>query len=264
MRREDFETPEGGLFDDFDGTTINAYFGPAGGKYSQASGSAEPGLFIVFENPEAEKPIEQFFTIGKGWELGPDNTTVVNINKPELTAFGAQSKVGKIVNKVAEHLGGGDIDKGREIFAQKGIPMTNAKFYIGWNAHWKNEESKIKIDGAEKTVKTLLPTAWYGVVAEGAKPAAKATGTPASAPAAGKAPEVSSTDIAALDEIVTKASAGKTERELKTAILKDTPENKPIKSNREYQANVVNGTVLKRLEAEGKLFKDEKGIYTAI
>lgn len=248
--KEDFIMPEGGLFDDFDGKVIDAYFGPSTGKYAQASGSAEPGLWLVFENPEADKPFPQFFTIGKGWEIGTSNKEIVNINKPEMELFIRSSKVGKVIDRVAELIGEGDIDKGREYFAKKDMPMINANFYIGWNAHWKNEESEITVEGSKKTVKTLLPNKWYG--AEEVKAGAKA-----------KAPEATA-DTKALDDLVIKMAAGKTERELKQAILKDTPENKSIKDNKVYMTGVVSGIVLKRLETEGKLFKGEGDKFVAI
>lgn len=250
--REDFETVTGGLFDDFDGSIVGAKFGLPTGSYASTSGGTAPGLTLTFNNPDAEKPFDQFFSIGNGWEIVDDGKAVRNINKPESHVFTKSSKAGKITDAALKLVGAGDVEKGQEIFIKRDFYMTEAAFYLGWNAHWNIEESKMTIDKQEKIIKTLTPTIWIGFAGGTTAQAAPAGGAKAAGPIG---------DAAKMDEELIKLSAGKTERELKQlAINKDNT----AKFTSEYKRDIVNGTILKRLETDGKLFKDEKGLYMAV
>jgi hypothetical protein len=266
--REDFETINSGLFDDFDGKTIGSRFGNPTGKYSEnLTSEAEPGLYLTFENPEAEKPIEQFFTIGKGWKIINDGKAVENIAKPELHGFNKSSKAAKIVDHLAKVIGNGDAEKGKEFYITRDFYMTQAEFYLGWNAHWKNEESKMTVEGSEKIIKTLLPIKWYGEVKSGqtAPPAQQTqSGTQVPPPAGSSTSNAPSGNVTTLDEMVIKLTGGKDEKGVKLAALGNKELKEAVaKINPGYMKDLVSGVVLKRLESEGKLFKDDKGLYLA-
>lgn len=265
--REDFETINSGLFDDFDGVIIGARFGNPTGKYSEnLTGEAEPGLYLTFNNPEAEKPVEQFFTIGKGWKIINDGKAVENKVKPELHGFNKSSKAAKIVDHLAKVIGNGDAEKGKEFYIARDFYMTQAEFYLGWNAHWKNEESTMTVDGSEKTIKTLLPTKWYGEVKSGQTAQSTQTQSDTQVPpqTGSSTTNAPSGNVATLDEMVIKLTGGKDEKGVKIAALGNKELKEAVaKINPGYMKDLVSGAVLKRLESEGKLFKDDKGLYLA-
>ncbi len=244
-RKEDFEL-DSGLFDDLDATfSANSYFGDPTGDYAASlGGTPEPGLHLVMESPDLEKPMEQFYSIGKGWKVENGGKSVVNVDKPDKHGFGAQSNAGFLVKDMMVTAGAGDIEKGKEFFSTRDQYMTDIAFYAGLSYHMKRQDVTRTIQGVTKTSPVLLPKAFIGAGKTSAPAQTAGTSTTGSAPPL---------DIAALDKIIVSMAAGKTERELKQSAIK----NDDIKANRDYMGKVVSGDVLKRLETDGKLTKFE-------
>ena len=264
---EDFELQSGGLFDDFDGKIESAHFGPPTGDYAKASGTTEVGLYLAINNPEAENPIEQFWSIGKGWSVQDDGKSVSNDTKPESHAFIKNSNGGKLVERMIKLLGGGDYDKGVEVVRKRDRYMTEAEFYPGYAFHFKREDVTITIDKSEKHFKVLLPqklvemketsTSSQSTASKSAAPKTKA-----SKPAEPQK-ESAEGDTVDLDMAVASLASDKLEKDLKREVLKAVRDpNSPLKgAPATYVKGIVDGSVLKRLEEEGILIKGEEDKY---
>jgi len=240
--REDFEL-ESGLFDDLDVTfSPDTYFGPPPGDY--AAFSNEVGLHLVMESPELEKPLDQFYSCGKGWVVTDNGKGIANEAKPDKHVFIKGSSAGILVEAMIAKAGGDDYEKGAVLFANRDQYMTQSAFYAGLMYHMLRQEVKRTFDKEVKISKILVPTKFLG----------EAKGAAGKKAAAGATP---SSDNAVLDKIVTDLAEGKTERELKGAALKVDA----LKANSAYMKDLISGAVLKRLEADGKLSKGPDGKY---
>ena len=235
--RQDMEL-ESGLADDFDGVISHAYFGIKE-RYDAIAGTSEPKLVFALDGEELEQPQEVAYNTGaaKQWEVVRDGAEIVSGKNPDAHAFNMNSRAGGVVARMFNLVGAGDRAKGQDFFVARGHYMTQAAFYDGLKFHWKREEMTT-VGGDKKQV--LMPVSYLGEVA-----------------AKGKKDGVIPTE--AIDKIVALAD-GKTEKELKQAIVKD-----PVLSKVAGLVNqVLNKGLLKTLETENKLTKsadDATGVY---
>lgn len=252
--REDFVT-SAGIFDNFDGVSIEAHFGDPSGDY--ALSSSDPGLWIKFNSKDAEKPIEQFYSIGPKWEVKDNGARVENIEKPEAHVFSRSSNAGRLVEEAKAIIGNGDEAKGAQFFIDRDFYMTEAAFYTGWNAHWmrKTFTSQWKDQGTKET-KVLCPSKWYGE--NKVEQSAKAQ----SAPSSGGGTQAG--DTAALDEALIELANGKVLRDIKSEALKSTSAIRKLAGFSEYLKTIVNGKAIERLEADGRLFKGDDEKYVKV
>ena len=115
--------------------------------------------------------------------------------------------------------------------------MTQGGFYEGLNFHWNLKTMTYKI--GEKTIvnQVMLPTKFNGA------------SVVVSAPA--------TTKVDDLDVVVIELSAGRTDRELKQAVIRD----ERFKGKDAYLKELINGPRLANLEKEGKLTKGPDGKF---
>lgn len=247
----DFDLPSG-LPENFDATIVEAYFGEPPEKYIQKArqdgrGEPGPGLYLVSEGEDLEEPYNQFYSIGSNWEMGEGGKSVINTKKPEVHAFQKNSSAGKLVIRILTLAGGGDIQKGKELMAARGILMTEAEFFLGMKLHWMRETTQTAV-GTESSI--TIPDKFYGFSENG-----KEEKKPAKA-AEAKSPEASAEE-GKLEDIVIKLAAGKNIKDLKSAIVKD----EELKKNRAFVTSCVSGKRLAQMESDGKIIKDENGVF---
>ena len=227
VRPQDMELPAG-LLDDFDGRITDTRFAVKE-DYAAVSATSDPMLILTIETAELEQPIEQGYSIGatRQWEVVRGGAEVVSRVKPDSHAWIAGSRAGDLVAAMMETIGNGDRKAGQAVLLKRDRWMTEAEFYIGYNFHWKRV-GKMSVDGKERQV--LLPVAFLGE---------ESAATAPSAPPA-------------YLEVLKSLAAGKTEGDLKKAILA-RPE---LKKNAELMGEVFNRGLLTRLEESGELVKD--------
>ncbi len=227
-----------GLINDVDAAITSVFFGMKE-DYNRVAGTSEPKLIFVLEGEELEEPQDVAYNTGaaKKWEVVKDGQEIISGVNPEIHAFNNKSRAGEVVARMFTLIGGGDKAKGQDFFLARGYYMTQAPFYAGLKFHWKREEM-ITVGGDKKPV--LMPVTYLGEVASKAKKDVVV-------------PEETITQIIALAE-------GKTEKELKQAIVKD-----PVLSKVTGLVNqILNKGLLKTLETDGKLTKsaeDATGVY---
>ena len=231
LTRDDFEL-EVGLADDFDGVIADAYFGTKA-EYAAKTGSQDPMLILAFDSPDLEQSFEQAYSLGskRGWETGKGGKEVISSVKPEAHRFNMNSRGGELVGRMVQLIGAGDKAKGQDFFVQRGFTMNQAGFYTGLNFHWKREK-RPTVGGTESDV--LLPVAYLGI-------------------AVGKATPTADDVVKALLDL----AAGKTERELKQAILKDGN----LSKNEDLKNRVFNKGLLADLVTQGKLVLGPDGKF---
>ena len=229
LKEGDLE-PESGLADDVDAAIVSVRF-DVRREYEEKSGSSDPMLLLMLQGPELDQPIEQAYSIGgvKRWEAQSGGRVVVSAKQPDSHRWNAKSRAGELVERMFALIGGGDRKKGQEFFRARDHYMTEADFYTGLNFHWKREK-KSTVGGEEREI--LMPVAYLGEV--------KATAGVA-------APSLSD----ATDKLVVLA-VGKTEREVKAALLKEPD----LRDNTALLNEVFNKNLLGRLEVEGRLAKE--------
>ena len=234
---EDMEL-ETGLADDFDGAITDACF-EVREQYAAISGTQDPMLILTLESPELDSSAETAFYTGaaKQWEIGKGGQEITSAKNPDSHRFNMNSRAGTLVSRMFQLVGEGDKKKGQEFFLAKGHYMTEAPFYTGLSFHWKRE--KMSTVGGE-TRDVLMPNAFLGEVKRAPK------GKTAVA-------EVSEEDIVRIQVL----AEGKTERELKSACLKELD----LKDNKVLMNKIFNKGLLKNLEAEGKLTVGPDGKY---
>ena len=232
IRDEDLEL-ESGFADDFDAAIVSARFGVRE-EYAKTSGSLDPMLILVLQGPELEQPLEQVYSIGgaKGWKAVKDGQEVISEKRPDTHKWNMSSRAGTLVKRLFELIGDGDLKKGQAFFKARDCYMTDAAFYTSLNCHWKREKMTT-VGGEEREV--LLPVAYLGE----AKPLLQAPGIED-----------------ATDKLVILA-IGKTDRELKSALLADAE----LKEKKNLLNDVFNKKLLERLEAEGRVAKDSAGRF---
>lgn len=232
LTRDDMELGTG-LADDFDGTIVDAWF-EVKEKYAEIAGASDPMLILSIDSPESEKPIETAYSTGaaKQWEIGRGGKEITSMKSPDVHRFTMSARAGELVGRLFELVGEGDRAKGQDFFARRGYWMSEAEFYPGLSFHWKREPKKT-VSGEERNI--LMPTVFLGEAKVKAKKAV-----------------ASEEDI----ERIVILSKGKTEDELKRAILKD----KELKDNKPLM-NEVFKDFLTILEKEDRLTKDPSGRY---
>ena len=227
---------DSGLADDFDGAIVDAWF-DIRPDYAVAAGSQDPMLILAIESPDLGQTIEQAYSIGgaKQWQATKGGKEVVSGKNPDTHKFNMSSRAGTLVDRMFQTVGGGDKAKGQVFFLKRDHYMTEAEFYTG-NYHWKRESMKT-VGGESRDV--LLPVVYLGESKAAVKPVAT-TG--------------------AIDEDITRIQAlaeGKTERELKQAILKD----ETLKGKQDLLNLIFNKGLLTTLEQQAKLAKTPEGKY---
>jgi len=234
----DFEPDLGGLFDDFDSPIISAKFGPNPNAEYTAKVKDNIGLEIELDSG-GERPIVQWYSIGNidQWNSEKDGAEVVRTKNPERHAFHQKTKAYALVEKMIQHVGGGDMKKGMDVFLKRDKFMTQAEFYLGLEFHWKQQDIENPVTKEKSQV--LLPDKFLGEVKYEAK----------KGPAAGESSE--------LDAFVVELSEGKNAREIKQAVLKDAR----FAGKDAYIASIVNGTKLTELEKAGSITKGPDGKY---
>ncbi len=246
--REDFE-PDAGIFDDFDGEIIDAYFGPNPNEnYAAKSGKAGLGLTLVTESSTSEKPLENWYSVGNDelWQVSRDSRDIVNVKNENTHRFTAGSKAGSLVLSMAEAIGNGDKTSGQDLFVKRGFPMTSASFFIGLKFHFKSREFKTP-QGNSTTL--LAATKFLGEVETAGKASAK--------PKVEAAGQASGASWDALDVILIDMASGKSEKDLKKAAIG----NADLKADPAYIKAVVNGGRIKELIDSAKLFVDADGNF---
>jgi len=236
VRREDFEL-ESGLADDFDATIVSASFG-FDERYAAAmsGGNPDPLLILTLEGPKLESPQTPKFATGaaKQWQATADGKEVISGKDPNSHRFNENSRSGQLVARLIDLAGKGDKAKGQEFFIARGFLMTQAGFFEGLTCHWKREK-KTTVTGEERDV--LLPNAMLeGVVGSAVKPSG-----------------INPDWVGAIVGI----ASGKTDRELRLALLKDPA----TKDNNDLKQAVFNKNLLGDLVKEGFLTLGPDGKY---
>ena len=248
--REDFLPDAGGFLDNVDGAIVDAMFAIASGDYADkvmlGKADAKPPvvLTLTVESPDLERPANQSYSVGSQdiWDIIDGGKAIVNKKSPDKHTFRKGSRATALVEAMATVLGGGDMEKGQEVFVKRDHYMTEAVFYTGFNFHWASKQ--LETVGGKKT-SVPLPETYLGA----AEPA-KGKVTKASA-----GPAVENDE---LDQILIDNSPGKDDRGLKSFAVRDAS----IKADEAYMKAVVSGKKLKELEEAGKLTKDPTtGLY---
>ena len=230
--REDYEL-ESGMADDFD-CTFAVSFEPNPQYAAKAGTGDEPMLKVTMDSPDLTAPRVQFYSLGSGkqWKASKDASEITSELRPESHRFNMNSSGGKLVSRMFELVGKGDIAKGQDFFIARDSYMTQAAFYNNLMFHMKIE--KTTTVSGEGNI--MLPNAYLGE---------------AKVSTVNKAPTGGNTD---LEAIVIGLASGKTDRELKTACVKDA--TLKASENTAYLKNLISGTVLADLEKADKITKD--------
>ena len=225
VREEDMQLSSG-LQDDFDAVIASVEFGISK-EYALKSGTSDPMLTLTFGSEEAES-FSQSYSIGgaRQWQIGKGGKEVISQIQPDAHSWNMNSRAGTLVKRMFQLVGNGDMKKGQQFFLSRDRYMTEADFYIGLKFHWKREKMQT-LGGEERDV--LLPVAWIGEVKTVVK---------------GTVPDTSMKKVIEL-------AIGKTERELKGAILED-PE---LSKNLDLLDKIFKENLLQTLETGGKLVK---------
>jgi len=247
MTARDFDL-DSGLFSGGQGKIIDASFEPnPQEKYQRRSDS--PGLSLLIESTQTDEPFPQWNSIGekKEWKVQDRGGSVVSKTSPDSRVFNMNSRGGQVVTGMLKAIGGGDVEKGKAIVAKRGYPMTDARFYVGWDFDWKQITAEYQIDGEDVKSTFVIPVELLGEPDESdAKPRKKG----------GKAVEAHDLDEALV--AIVADNEGLSEVKLKKLVLSD----ELIKTDDAYTKSVVTGNRIQFLIDEGKLAKDAKGRLT--
>lgn len=267
---EDFQPDIGGLFDDFESPALSAYFGPnPEPKYQAkliAGGKTPNSIGIILEmDSGGEKPITQWYSCGAvdQWNIVRNGQELVNIKDPNKHRFHQKSSAWSLVEQMMKVLGGGDLTKGQEVVAARGLYMTEAEFYTKDVFHWNQLPVSNPVSGEAAT--RLLPSAYVGEASAQPAPVAAPTAT-VPPPAAAQAPTPPVADTGALDvaitEIVAANSGQLDDKGLKQAVIKDARFN--TEGAKDYTRNIITGTGIANLEAKELLTRDANGKFVHI
>ena len=246
--KEDFQPDtSGGFLDGSDGDIVAAEFVEASEDYAKkmATGGASEapaiGLNLTIESPDLQQPLEQWFSIGSGdvWEIKDGGKEIVNTKHPDRHSFRGGKRPcrgSSLVEAMAKAIGDGNVDKGQEFFIKRDRYMTEKGFYVGLSFDWGRFTLPTAKEGTTSDVP--LPVAFLGE-ASGGKPA-KAEAT---------------VDTEAIEKLVIDIVQGKTEREVKSELIRKHKNDIP----EAYMKELVSGNGLKKLEEEGKITKDAEG-----
>ena len=230
-----------GLMDDFDGTiSRQTYFGDPKEEYAGISGSSDPVLHLIVDVPGLEEPIEQTYSLGakQGWEVQRDGAEVTSALNPDIHSFNNRSRAGQLVDHMAKALGAGDGDVGIDVLLQRDRYMTEAEFYWDYALHFK----QVPLPTAQKgeTRDVLMPVALAAVAPT---PAARAPAAKAAAPKAAVGYTLTDDETVRIVEL----AMGKSEAQLKSALLKEFSGNTALKTE------IFNKGLLARLVKDGTL-----------
>ena len=121
---QDDWTTSSGLPDNFAGTIIGASFG-----YRAEYANGEIPLFLpVIDGPDLDDPIEQGFSIGKGWNVVNGGKSVEHGKKERFTK---SSLMGKLVTRIVTDL---------KVPMQGRGKSRDAATWVGLNCFWKREK----------------------------------------------------------------------------------------------------------------------------
>ena len=250
LTNEDFDL-ESGFASNFDGTITEVIFGPNPSPQYRAK-SAEPGLTLTIESPDLEEPVTAWYSLGvkKGWQVAENGASIVSSVNPNIKAFNMKSRAGEMIVKAITLVGDGDVTKGKAFFAKRGFYMTQAGMLLGLNFHWMNVVLPTQEEG--RTSNSLQPDKYLGEV-------------PVKGVAGAKI-ETPSVDTTALDDVVAKVASGKSESQVKVAMMKEkNPETGKTyygdKANEAYFKELISGSKLAELEAAGTIGKGPDGKY---
>ena len=241
LKATDFDLGSG-LFEG-PGKVTEVCFGPNPNADYQSQSKA-PGLTLTVESPEREEPIDIWYSIGDGWEAKRGGKEVVNKNKPDSKRFNMNSKGGKLLQGMFKVVGNGDVDKGKELLAERGHPMTTAECYEGWDFEWVQMAVAYSIDGKDISGTIAIPVELLGSPDEKTKGKVKAKVEPVE-------------EATELDDIVVGLAEGKTVRELKGACMKEDT----LKADDDYMTSVVSGDKIQELIDDGKLTTGPDGRF---
>ena len=160
-----------GLLDDFEYSITDAWFA----RSAEIKNGEQLVLFLKGDTDnDADPEFEAHITCGPGWDTHDGGKSASHESRKER-GFNKQTNYGQFIDRVIE-LGLGDVLQSRG-------KATEAKVWVGLKFHMKQKEFKTQIKGEDVTYYRLLPEAYLGEVAEGAKSGVKATETKADAPA---------------------------------------------------------------------------------
>ena len=245
--REDFMGIASGFLDGVEVDITGALFAIGYGEYadtiSQNAGDAKIPVVLVLtmESAELERPTEQQYSVGDQslWEIIDDGKAVRRIKDPDKEQFSRNCNAFRVVEAMAEAIGGGDIEKGQNIFVKNDVPMTNVAFYTGYRFEMGTKEFSRTIDKKEVKSNLTLPVKYIS------------RGDAKAAPAEKKEEKIADEDE--LDEKVIEMSHDKTTVELKKAIVED----EDMRTNHSaYIQKIVRGAKLQELEDAGSIMKD--------
>ena len=253
--RDDMEL-ESGLASDFDGAIALVKFGVRD-EYAAVVGNSDPMLLLSIDATEALGTyIEQAYSLGgaKQWRVEKGGSSIVSDKTPDSHRFNLACRAGQLVAKMIETVGAGDRTKGQEFFLKRDHYMTEAEFYAGLRFHWKRVP--LPTVGGE-TRDVLLPEKFLGEVGAPALSISGSGATVVTAPAAtAPAAIVTGYSEELIDKLVDLCS-GKTEREVKLALIKD----EVMKKQADLVNSVFNKGLLKELGQAGKLVLGPDGKY---
>ena len=231
-------------FDDFTGPIVDAWF-EINPVYAERAGSDIVQLICKVEADGFNDPV----SLG-GFSCGAADKWDIIKGGKELVArkgrasFHGNSNAAVFVSELFRLAGGGDIEKGQEVFIARGYRMTQAEFFLGLESRWVRKDIPNPVD-KEKVVRVQVATDFLniGEAVEGIGKMVVKKATPVADEA----------DIAVIQEL----ASGENKTTLKQSCLKDIR----LKGKSALHIAIVRGGLLEQLEAEGKLMADEDGKY---
>lgn len=148
---KEYWSTDSGLLDDFDFTITDAKFA-TDMQYNDGQ-----TLLMIWEGTtdDPDNPEQRImFPCGNGW-LSPDGGKTA-VHEGGRKRFIGTSMYGRVVNRCMNEL---DM---LDVFAQRGLPPTNAEVWVGLKFHMKRE--KIEFGSALEPRERLMPVAFLGVV----------------------------------------------------------------------------------------------------
>ena len=253
LTRADMDLDDSG-FDDFSGVIIDAWFGYASEvspEYKEKLASeSDPVMLIAKVDADGFKEPPKL----GAYSCGGQEKWEVTRNGKEISpqkgnpVFHKRSNAGAFVAEIFKVAGGGDIGKGQDILAARGFRMTQAEFYIGLDSRWLRQDIPNPVDSS-KTLHLQVATDYLNISEVSGRESRNGGGA----------------STAASDEMVdliAEMSIGKSEKELRSAILKESrTEGSPFKGNQGLLNQVFNEGLLKKLLSSGKLVEGEGGKY---
>jgi hypothetical protein len=146
-----------GLLDDFEYSITDAWFA----RSAEIKNGEQLVLFLKGDTDnDAEPEFEAHITCGPGWDTHDGGKSASHESRKER-GFNKQTNYGQFIDRIVE-LGLADVLQARG-------KATEAKVWVGLKFHMKQKEFKTQIKGEDITYYRLLPEAFLGEVAEGAK-----------------------------------------------------------------------------------------------